>query len=405
MSKNDQSTDMAESSEKKSQPEKHHSARPPKTLRRIQIPLPFTVGAFASVPSTERLLTSALSGAPIILCVVDAGMNITYIDGKGLEDLRLSSSQLVDRPIFELVGETEELRTILAQAFAGNTVRTMLPMRARTFRAAFLPVILKNASISGVIMVATDVTSREHEQTGEPRSRSAPPQKDLVLQVTHELRTPLNSVLGFANLLLRTKDSNLSEQDRFYLERIIGNTSHLLHVIGQVLDLSLYSAGKLPLESAPEDLKSLLEETLGDLKGLTWSDSVNLSVQVPEGILPISTDRIRLKQILINLVSNALKYTEKGTVIVSVHTDAESRPVRIDVTDTGEGIPNERLKAVFEVFNRGTHDNDRAIEGIGLGLSIARTLCTMLGYTLEVKSEEGKGSTFSVHLVPLPTPL
>jgi signal transduction histidine kinase len=100
-----------------------------------------------------------------------------------------------------------------------------------------------------------------------------------------------------------------------------------------------------------------------------------------------------------------LKYTEKGTVIVSVHTDAESRPVRIDVTDTGEGIPNERLKAVFEVFNRGTHDNDRAIEGVGLGLSIARTLCTMLGYTLEVKSEEGKGSTFSVHLVPLPTPL
>lgn len=396
---------MAHTPDKKNQPEKSPSPRPPKTPRRLQIPLPFSVGAFSSVPSTERLLTSVLSGSPIILCVIDAQLNITYIDGKGLEDLRLSPGQLVDHPFSELVSDTEDLRRILTQAFAGNIVRTMLPVRERTFRVAFLPVILQNASISGVIFVATDVAGREREQAAEPKPRLASPQKDLVLQVTHELRTPLNSVLGFANLLLRSKETNISEQDRFYLDRIIGNTSYLLQVIGQVLDLSLHTAGKLPRESSSEDLKNIIEETLGDLKGLTWSGSVTLLSQIPDGTLQINTDRIRLKQILINLVSNALKYTDKGTVTVSVHADAELRPVRIDVTDTGEGIPKERLKAVFEAFDRGTHNNDRAIEGVGLGLSIAQTLCAMMGYTLAVRSDEGKGSTFSIHLVPLPTPL
>jgi signal transduction histidine kinase len=394
---------MAESSDKKSQPEKHHSTRSPKSPRRLQISLPFTVGAFSSVPSTERLLTSVLSGAPVIVCVIDPQLNITFIDGKGLEALHLSPGQVVDHPFLELVRDSDELRSFLNQAFAGNIVRTTLPVRERMFRVTFIPVILQQASISGVIFVATDLNTRD--QPAEPVAHFAGPHEDLVQQVTHELRTPLNSVLGFANLLLRSKDSQLSEQDRFYLERILGNTSHLLQIIGQVLDLSLHTAGKLPLESVTVDLKILVEEILGELKGLAWSGTVTLLAQVPEGTQQIRTDRIRLKQILINLISNALKYTEKGSIIVSVHADAELRPVRIDVTDTGEGIPNESLRAVFEAFERGTHNNDRAIEGVGLGLSIARTLSTMLGYTLEVRSEAGKGSTFSIHLIPLPTPL
>ena len=396
---------MAHTPEKKSQPEKPPTPRSPKTPKRLQIPLPFTVGSFSSVPSTERLLTSVLSGSPIILCVLNSELNIVYIDGKGLEELRLSPGQLADHSFFELVQDTPELRTQCDQAFAGNILRAIHRFREKMFRVTLLPMIHQNASVSGLIVVATEITKRESEQTEEPKSHPSSPRKDLVLQVTHELRTPLNSVLGFANLLLRSKDSDLNEQDRFYLERIIGNTSYLLQLIGQVLDLSLHTAGKLPQEFASHELKNIIDETLEELKGLTWSGSVTLLSQVPVGAVPIITDRVRLKQILINLVSNALKYTDKGTVTVSVRTDAEARPVRIDVTDTGEGIPKERLRAVFEAFDRGTHDNDRSIEGVGLGLSIAQTLCAMLGYTLAVRSEEGKGSTFSIHLVPLPTPL
>lgn len=405
MSRNHPPSDMAQDSDNKDQLEKPNQPESPTTARRLQIHLPSTVGLFSSVPSTERLLTSVLSGSPIILCVIDGQLNIVYIDGKGLEDLRLSPDQLVDHPFSELVRDTENLDGMLTHAFAGNVVRTLLPIRGRMHRVALLPVVHQNALISGVIFVATDATSREWEQSAEPKERPKPLQKDLVLQVTHELRTPLNSVLGFANLLLRSKEATLSRQDRFYLERIISNTSYLLQVIGQVLDLSLHSAGILTLVSEFEDVRHILEETLEEMKGLTWSGSVALLSEVPDGIRPIKTDRVRLKQVIINLVANALKYTEKGTVIVSVHTDAESRPVRIDVTDTGEGIPNERLKEVFEAFDRGKHDNDRTIEGVGLGLSIAQTLCSMLGYTLSVRSEVGKGSTFSIHLAPLPTPL
>ncbi|HCA79310.1 MAG TPA: hypothetical protein DEP53_06200 [Bacteroidetes bacterium] len=396
---------MAQPPDKKPQPEKPSSPRPPKAPRRMQIPLPFTVGSFSSVPSTERLLTSVLSGSPIILCVLDSQLNIAYIDGKGLDELRMAPGQLVGHPLFELLPDSQDIRRLCDEALAGNIARTIQRFREKVFRLAFLPVIHQNASVSGVILVATDVTNREREQALEPKPHPSPPEKDLVLQVTHELRTPLNSVLGFANLLLRSKETQLNDQDRFYLERIIGNTNHLLQVIGQVLDLSLHTAGKLTHASSSEDLRVVLEETLGELKGLTWSGSVTIVSQVPDGTLPVKTDRVKLKQILVNLVSNSLKYTSKGTITVSVHTDAQLRPVRIDVTDTGEGIPKERFKAIFEAFDRGTHNNDRMIEGVGLGLSIAQTLCTMLGYTISVNSEEGKGSTFSIHLVPLPTPL
>ncbi len=405
MSKKDPTSEKTRTPDEKPQSEKPLSPRLPKSSRRLQIALPFAVGSFSPVPSTERLLASALSGAPIILCVLDPQSIITYIDGKGLEELRLTPGQLVGHSFFELYPDTPENSTHLAKAFAGNIVRTMHRLKERLFSVAFLPLIHQNASVSGVIVVATDVTNRDGKQAAESKTRPPAASKDLVLQVTHELRTPLNSVLGFAKLLLRSKEANFNEQDRFYLDRIVGNVNYLLQVIGQVLDLSLHTAGRLTAEIASEDLRLILEETLGELKGLTWSGSVTIGSYVPEGTLPINTDRVKLKQILINLVSNALKYTEKGTISVSVHTDDGLRPVRIDVADTGEGIPKERLEAVFEVFNRGTHNNDQSVEGVGLGLSIAQTLCTMLGYSITVRSEEGKGSTFSIHLVPLPTPL
>lgn len=396
---------MAQPPDKKPQPEKPSSPRLSKILKRIRIPLPFTVGSFSSVPSTERLLTSVLSGSPIILCVLDAQLTITYIDGKGLEEFHLAPGQLVGHPFFEIASDTPETRALCDQVLAGNIVRTTQRFREKLFQVALLPLIHQDASVSGVIVVATDVTSSEREGDGEPKPYHPPAHRDLVLQVTHELRTPLNSVLGFANLLLRSKEAGLNEQDRFYLERIIGNTNQLLQVIGQVLDLSLHTSGRTSHESASEDLRLILEETLGELKGLTLTGSVTVVSQIPDGALPVKTDRVKLKQVVGNLISNALKYMEKGTITVSVHTDAQSRPVRIDVTDAGEGIPKERLKAIFEAFDRGTHNNDRVIEGVGLGLSIAQTLCAMMGYTISVSSEQGKGSTFSIHLVPLPTPL
>lgn len=394
---------MAQSSDRKTEPEKPSSTRPPKSPKRLQISLPFSVGSFSAVPSADRLLTSVLSGGPVFLCVLDAQSNIAFIDGECLKDLGLASGSLVGHSFFELFPDTQEVRTQLAQAYTGTIVRTTHRLRERPFRVAFLPILNQDESVTGLIVVATDLTGPEGEKAVAPKGHSSAAAKDWTRQVAHELRTPLNSVLGFADLLLRSKEATLNEQDRFYLERIIGNTNYLLQVIGQVLDLSRHAAGKLAPASVNEDMKLLIEETLGELKGLTLSGSVAIFSNVPEGTRPLKTDRIMLKQILINLISNALKYTRRGSITINVHNDSRHRPIRVDVVDTGEGIPKDRMQALFEAFERGMHNEDRMIEGVGLGLAIAQAFCTMLGYTITVSSEVGKGSTFSILLVQSPT--
>jgi signal transduction histidine kinase len=120
---------------------------------------------------------------------------------------------------------------------------------------------------------------------------------------------------------------------------------------------------------------------------------------IPKGAQSIETDRQKLKQVLINLLGNALKFTERGGIVVRVIVDVMRRPIRIEVSDTGIGIPKERLEAVFEAFEHGQTHGELETSGTGLGLTISRSLCSLMGYELSVESELGKGSTFTIHLV------
>lgn len=388
-----------------SQPEKPSVPRTPKRSRQLQITLPFTPGAVSAIPSTDRLLTAILSEVPIILCVIDVDWNITSLEGRILGELGVAPANLIGQSLFQLLPESEELRSQVGKAFTGTMVRTSSHLRGNPLQVTLLPLVQKNSWVPGLILVATLERRKEAPAPAEASHTPPAPERNLTLQVTHELRTPLNSILGFANLLLTSNSTAFSEQERFYLQRIIGNTNHLLLVIGQVLDLSLHKGGKDSLQLTTEDLNHLINETLEELKGLVWSESVTILSNVPGGMQKVSTDRVKLKQILINLVSNALKYTHKGTITVSVIVDHQSHPIRIDVTDTGEGIPEENLDKIFKAFDRGTHKDDGAVEGIGLGLAIARSLASTLGYSITVRSEVNKGSTFSLHLVPQPVPL
>jgi signal transduction histidine kinase len=342
---------------------------------------------------------------PIVLCAIDADWNITSVDGKILGELGLTPEKLVGQSLFQLLPESQELRAQVGEVFTGKIVRTIAQLRDNPLHLTLLPLVQKNSWVSGVILIATLERRKDDRAPAEASDAQLATGRNLTLQVTHELRTPLNSILGFANLLLKSNSTPLSEQERFYLQRIIGNTNHLLLVIGQVVDLSLHARGKSAPDLKSEDLKHLVEETLEELKGLVWSESVTIVSNIPPGIQPVQTDRVKLKQILINLISNALKYTHQGSIAVSVIVDDRSNPIRIDVADTGEGIPNEKLGAIFEAFDRGTHKGDQTVEGVGLGLAIVRSLASMLGYTVSVRSEVKKGSTFSLHLVPPPVPL
>jgi CheY-like chemotaxis protein/nitrogen-specific signal transduction histidine kinase len=220
---------------------------------------------------------------------------------------------------------------------------------------------------------------------------------EFLSNMSHELRTPLNSVIGFANIILKNKNKTLSEQDIAYMSRIVANGKHLLGLINGILDLSKIEAGRVELEIAPVNAGELVNEIVLELEGQTTGRDIALSAIVEDDIAVFDADRSKLKQVLINLVGNALKFTQQGSVVVRVARDESTgRPSRIDVIDTGVGIPADRLEAVFEAFQQADNTTSRQFGGTGLGLTITRSLAQMMGFDIRVTSEVGKGSTFSV---------
>jgi len=238
------------------------------------------------------------------------------------------------------------------------------------------------------------VAERTHEAVEANRAKS-----EFLANMSHELRTPLNSVIGFANILLKNKNKNLYPDDLTFLDRIVANGKHLLSLINQILDLSKIEARKVDLELAPVSLDAMVREVVAQLESQVRGRDVRLLVELPPVVAPFEADAAKLKQVLINLVGNALKFTEKGRVIVRVTADPTTgRPTRIDVVDTGVGIPQERLGLIFEAFQQADPSTARKFGGTGLGLTISQALCQLMGYRIEVASEINKGSTFRIML-------
>ncbi|MEX2283235.1 MAG: response regulator [Gemmatimonadota bacterium] len=216
--------------------------------------------------------------------------------------------------------------------------------------------------------------------------------------MSHELRTPLNSVIGFTNILLKNKRNSLNPQELGFLTRIVENGRHLLSLINDVLDLSKIEAGKVEVESVPMRVDVLIRETIHQFETDSKANGVQLHAVIPAQVQPMLGDHARLKQVVINLVGNALKFTEKGSVTVALRVNAQGKPERIEVMDTGIGIPSDRLSAIFEAFQQADASTSRRFGGTGLGLAISNSLAQLMGCRIEVQSAQGTGSTFSIVL-------
>ena len=215
--------------------------------------------------------------------------------------------------------------------------------------------------------------------------------------MSHELRTPLNAVIGFTNVLLRNRQKRLQKDEITYLERIGANGRHLLSLINEVLDLSKIEAGHETVSIGQTAVSALVRDTIADLEVRATEAGVHLEVDTTLQF-HAQTDAAKLKQVLINLVGNAIKFTPVGgSVIVRVIGGENSGEAeRIDVKDTGIGIPPDRLNAIFEAFEQADSQTSLTYGGTGLGLAISQKLCELMRHDLIVASEPGKGSTFSI---------
>ena len=213
--------------------------------------------------------------------------------------------------------------------------------------------------------------------------------------VSHELRTPLNAIIGFTRLVSRNADG-LPPKQVDNLSKILTSAEHLLALIDDILDLSRVEAGAIAIEPTATRVPELLHEIADTMDPLVSRPRVQLTVQAGPGLPEVVTDRDKLKQILLNLLNNAIKYTDAGTI--AIRADAEADRLRIEVSDTGIGIPDAELDRVFAEFHRAETGGARRRSGTGLGLTISRRLADALGGSIAVDSRLGVGSTFTVDL-------
>jgi PAS domain S-box-containing protein len=276
--------------------------------------------------------------------------------------------------------------------------------------------VLRNpdGSVMGTASLGVDVTDRKRYEAQILRARddaesASRAKSEFLSKMSHELRTPLNSVIGFANVLRKNKSGRLGQEELVFLDRITANGQHLLALVNNVLDISKVEAGRLIVTTGPVAVDQLVRDVVGQLEGQPRAPTVQLRADVPSSMLPIESDGVLLRQVLINLTGNAIRFTHEGSVVVSAEADQTTgQPLRIQVRDSGIGIEPNRHEAIFEPFEQAEATTHITYGGTGLGLSISRAICDALGFRLTLQSVLGKGSTFTVHLsknervIPIP---
>ncbi|MBW4505200.1 MAG: response regulator [Scytonematopsis contorta HA4267-MV1] len=215
--------------------------------------------------------------------------------------------------------------------------------------------------------------------------------------MSHELRTPLNAIMAFSQMLIRKTKEKLSASEADMLERVYNNGKNLLALINDILDLSKIEAGGLQLSPEEFDIAQLVKMTTDELRALAEQKQISLNIFLNIQSYKIINDRTRVRQVLVNLISNAIKFTETGGVTIQINEIYPDRLV-IAVKDTGIGIASEDLRHIFEPFRQINQSNSRPYQGTGLGLAITDSLVKMMNGCIYVKSELGNGSEFSFEL-------
>jgi signal transduction histidine kinase len=253
----------------------------------------------------------------------------------------------------------------------------------------------------GRMLTYFDLTRLKHAEealiAAKQQAEEASQAKSAFLaSMSHELRTPLNAIIGFTRLVMRRAKDVLPARQYENLEKILVSGEHLLSLINSILDLSKIEAGRMEVKRHPIVLRPLLELCLETVRPLVRGEAVEVGGELEAAPLMLVIDEEKLKQIVINLLSNAAKFTEKGSIVLSA--SKRNGAVEISVRDTGTGIPTDKLEAIFDEFCQVEGAAAPAQSGTGLGLSISRRLARLLGGEITLKSELGRGSTFTLTL-------
>jgi signal transduction histidine kinase len=214
--------------------------------------------------------------------------------------------------------------------------------------------------------------------------------------VNHELRTPMSAIIGYARLVLRATEGQISQLQRENLQDLLHNAERLLNQIDSLLDFAKIEAGKMEVHVEPVKVNEVIQVAVSTIEPILNGGSVRIIREIAPGMPALNTDREKLRQILLNLLDNAVKFTERGEIKIAA--SQQNGSLQLVVSDTGTGIPKEELNKIFEEFHRGDSSSIKKYRGTGLGLAIVKKFVNLLGGDVAVESEVGKGSVFTVTL-------
>ncbi len=403
-------------------------------------------GLWGYIASPRTQLVTFIGAATFLLCSIYLRKTLQHLDPSKVVPGRVRSAldtlaegllvldnnqriMLANQSFAEIVGEPPEKllgRTAsqLPWTFPNNTVHNEYPWeiafraetplagvmlylmdhggRNRSFMVNCTPIPGTDGKSRGVLASFEDVTQLEETQQELSRSKEAADaanhaKSEFLARMSHEIRTPMNAILGFTDVLRRGFENDAEERQE-YLDTIHASGQHLLNLINDILDLSKVESGRLAVERIACSPLQLVHEAVTVLRGQAENKGITLTYEAPHGLPEtIATDPVRFRQLLTNLIGNAIKFTEKGGVrVVAQLTKNKQMPqMQVEVIDTGIGIPEETLDKIFDPFVQADTSVTRRFGGTGLGLAISRRFAEALGGKLMVRSEYGKGSVFS----------
>lgn len=377
----------------------------------------------ALVDGRRELTLLANSITDAVLKLDDRGV-CTYASPAVHDVLGQSPHEFIGRPIDKLIHEdaSDRIADVIARLMAGDLDKERLTYRRRLDDEEGVPVFIEadcaitldpvTGEREGVVISARDVTERVELELLLTRARrhaenAASAKSEFLANMSHEIRTPMNGVMGFAELMLQ---GELDPEQRRQTEMIVESGRSMMLLLNDILDLSKIEAGQIVIDKGPIDLHATLDECVALHRQTAKKKGLGLRLEYElepkEGsadgpacanLLPtVITDGLRLRQIVLNLVSNAVKFTESGDIRVSYWANEDQ--LWVQVRDTGIGISPNRLDTIFQPFTQGESDTARRFGGTGLGLSISRQLAERLGGFIEAQSVPGVGSTFTLTL-------
>jgi signal transduction histidine kinase/HAMP domain-containing protein len=254
--------------------------------------------------------------------------------------------------------------------------------------------LLQTFAAQSVVAIQNARLFREIEEKGRQLEVANRHKSDFLANVSHDLRTPLNSIIGFTRIVLRRTGDQIPDLQKENLQKVLISSEHLLKLINGLLDLAKIEAGKMDVIAEPVRVEDIVSMATATVEPLLKDSRVRFVKDIPPDLPPLNTDRDKLKQILLNLLSNAAKFTEKGEIKVSAWQ--ENGKMKLIVSDTGIGMKKEALDHIFEEFQQAEKTTASKYGGTGLGLAIVKKFTNLMGGEIAVESEVGKGSKFTI---------